>query len=366
MLRTALYDWHVANGGRMVEFGGWAMPVQYTSIMEEHHATRKAVGIFDVSHMGRFYFSGPNIDGFLDGLTTRRVAGIEPGRIRYSLMTNESGCILDDVLVYHLQQPDGSSQYMMVVNAGNREKIFNWLQPRAKAAGIHLVDRTMETVMIAVQGPQACQLVAGLGTVDPAGLKNYGGAIGQVAGQEAIVSRTGYTGEDGCELIVAASVGRAIADAILNAAKPLGGCPAGLGARDTLRLEAAMPLYGHELSESINAAQTDLGFAINLKDRDFVGRAAIVAAKKDSELPVRIGLVLEGKRPAREHCDILVAGQKVGVVTSGTFSPTLERSIAMGYISPAHRAPGTQVEIDIRGKTTMAEVVSLPFYTRPE
>ncbi|MFM7563511.1 MAG: glycine cleavage system aminomethyltransferase GcvT [Planctomycetota bacterium] len=366
MLRTPLYDWHVANGGRMVEFGGWEMPVQYTSIMDEHHATRRAIGIFDVSHMGRFYFSGPNIDGFLDGLTTRRVAGIEPGRIRYSLMTNESGCILDDVLVYHLQNTDGSSQYMMVVNAGNREKIFNWLKPRAAAAGIQLDDRTPQTVMIAVQGPKACGLVAGMSNVNPADLKNYGGAIGTVGGISAIISRTGYTGEDGCELIVAAESGAALANAILAAAKPLGGGPAGLGARDTLRLEAAMPLYGHELSETINAAQTDLGFAINLKDREFVGRSAIVAAKKDSELPVRVGLMLEGKRPAREHCDILVGGSKVGVVTSGTFSPTLERSIAMAYISPAHAAVGTKVDIDIRGKTTTAEVVGLPFYTRPQ
>lgn len=366
MLRTPLYDWHVANGGRMVEFGGWEMPVQYTSIMDEHHATRRAIGIFDVSHMGRFYFSGPNIDGFLDGLTTRRVAGIEPGRIRYSLMTNESGCILDDVLVYRLQNADGSSQYMMVVNAGNREKIYNWLKPRAAAAGIQLDDRSLQTVMIAVQGPKACGLVAGMSNVNPADLKNYGGALGTVGGIPAIISRTGYTGEDGCELIVAAESGPALADAILAAAKPLGGGPAGLGARDTLRLEAAMPLYGHELSETINAAQTDLGFAINLKDREFVGRSAIVAAKKNSDSPVRIGLMLEGKRPAREHCDILVGGNKVGVVTSGTFSPTLERSIAMAYIAPAHAAVGTKVDIDIRGKTTPAEVVSLPFYARPQ
>jgi|694.fasta_scaffold88587_2 aminomethyltransferase len=364
MLRTALYDWHVANGGRMVEFGGWEMPVQYTSIMEEHHATRKAIGIFDVSHMGRFYFSGPNIESFMDGLTTRRVVGIEPGRIRYSLMTNDSGCILDDVLFYRLENADGSSQYMLVVNAGNREKIYQWLKPRATAAGIQLDDRTLQTVMIAVQGPLACGLVAGLGSVNPADLKNYGGAIGTIAGVSAIISRTGYTGEDGCELIVAAESGRAVADAVLQAARKVGGCPAGLGARDTLRLEAAMPLYGHELSETINAAQTDLGFAINLKDREFVGRSAIAAAKKNGQLPVRIGLLLEGKRPAREHCDILVGGEKAGVVTSGTFSPTLERSIAMAYIAPAHASPGTKVEIDIRGKTTSAEVVALPFYTR--
>ena len=364
MLRTPLYDWHVANGGRLVEFGGWEMPVQYGSIMDEHHATRKAVGIFDVSHMGRFYFSGSNIESFLDGLTTRRILGIEPGRIRYSLMTNEAGRILDDVLVYLLQNKDGASQYMMVVNAGNRLKIKAWLEKHAAGQGIQLDDQTTSSVMVAVQGPKACEMIARMGDVDPASLKYYSGQFGTVGGIAALVSRTGYTGEDGCELIVDGHLGIKIANEISEAARAIGGGPAGLGARDTLRLEAAMPLYGHELTEEINAAQTELGFAINLKDRKFVGCDAIRKAKVAADLPIRIGLELDGKRAAREYCEIRLAGKKIGVVTSGTFSPTLERSISMGYIDRQFAAVGTAVEIDIRGKSTAARIVKLPFYSR--
>jgi aminomethyltransferase len=185
LLATPLRDWHVSSGGRMVEFAGWLMPVQYSSIIDEHHATRNAVGIFDVSHMGRFYFSGSGIEQFIDGLTTRRIIGIEPGRIRYSLMTNAQGTILDDILVYHLQR-DGNSQYMMVVNAGNRLKIKNWIESRLAGTGISLDDRTERTAMIAVQGPKACGVVAKLGNLDPMELKYYSGAFGKVCGKEAV------------------------------------------------------------------------------------------------------------------------------------------------------------------------------------
>ncbi|MEQ1904299.1 MAG: glycine cleavage system aminomethyltransferase GcvT [Pirellulaceae bacterium] len=363
LLATPLRDWHVASGGRMVEFAGWLMPVQYSSIIDEHHATRNAVGIFDVSHMGRFYFSGSGIEQFIDGLTTRRIIGIEPGRIRYSLMTNAQGTILDDILVYHLQR-DGNSQYMMVVNAGNRLKIKNWIESRLAGTGISLDDRTERTAMIAVQGPKACGVVAKLGNLDPVELKYYSGAFGKVCGKEALISRTGYTGEDGCELIVDAEIAEAMATAIANESAKVDGRPAGLGARDTLRLEAAMPLYGHELTESINAVQTDLGFAMNLKDRDFVGRDAIMAAKKQSNLPVRVGLIVEGKRAARENCDVLLGGKKIGFVTSGTYSPTLQKAISMAYVDPQHAAIGTAVEIDIRGKPAAAEIVKMPFYSR--
>lgn len=363
-MATVLKDWHVAHGGRMVEFAGWLMPVQYSTIIEEHQSTRTAVGIFDVSHMGRFYFNGSGIAEFLDRLTTRRVVGTELGRIRYSLMTNEAGNILDDVLVYRL--PDGGdAEYMMVVNAGNRLKIRQWLETRLLNSTIEFADRTLETAMIAVQGPLACDLIKGLGSVNPNDLKYYACEWGQVCGHEALVSRTGYTGEDGCEVIVAADVAVEIATTIEQAAAKIGGRPAGLGARDTLRLEAAMPLYGHELTESINAAQTELGFAINLKDREFVGRDAILTAKK-AGLPTRVGLVLEGKRAAREECSIMLGDQKIGFVTSGTFSPTLQQAISMGYVAPEHTAVGTAVEIDIRGNGTPAKIVALPFYSRSQ
>lgn len=348
----------------MVEFGGWSMPVQYTSIIAEHQATRNAVGIFDVSHMGRFWFSGDNVDSVIDGLLTRRVAGLEPGKIRYSLMCRDDGCILDDVLFYNLAGYRPNQPFMMVVNAGNRKKIFDWITSQMAGKGIRVEDRTPDTTMIAVQGPLACQAVASLADSDPAQLAYYTGRSGTVCGHPAIISRTGYTGEDGCELILESEFAEQVADEILGRVRGDGGMPAGLGARDTLRLEAAMPLYGHELTESTNAAQTGLKFAINLKNREFIGSAAVRRAMDDKGLPVRVGLKLEGRRAARENCEVFSNGNRIGVVTSGTFSPTLNQSISMAYLTPDGAVSGTSVEVDIRGSKVAAEVVDLPFYSR--
>lgn len=349
----------------MVEFAGWSMPVQYGSIINEHHQTRNAFGLFDVSHMGRLYFSGEAVGAFLDSLTTRRVDGIEPGKIRYSLLTNEAGCLLDDVLVYHLADSDGQPFYMMVVNASNRDKIVSHLKQHIPdGSDIAIDDRTVATAMIAVQGPQANEAVTKIASLNPDSLNYYTGAVAKIGDAEVIVSRTGYTGEDGCELIVPAEHAVAIWQRLMELGAPIGGGASGLAARDTLRLEAAMPLYGHELSEQINAAQADLNFAINVKDREFLGRSAILAAKKDDSLPVRVGFVLQGKRAAREECNVLVDGHVVGHVTSGTFAPTVQKSISMGYIDPLHKAAGTKVQFDIRGKIHEGEIVPLPFYKR--
>ena len=365
LLQTALHTWHVENKGRMVDFAGWSMPVQYSSIMDEHHQTRNAIGMFDVSHMGRLYFSGSDVDKFLDSLTTRRVAGVECGRIRYSLMTNEDGGILDDVLVYHLPDADGTPFHMMVVNASNREKIVNWIQSKIPAdSDIKLDDRTTTTAMIAVQGPKANAEIAKICDVDPDSLAYYTGTTSKVDGCSAIVSRTGYTGEDGCELIVSSDDALQVWNKVFELATAVGGGATGLAARDTLRLEAAMPLYGHELSEDMNPAQCDLKFAIQMKNREFVGRSAIFAGRKDETLPIRIGLELEGKRAARENCEIFHGEEKIGVVTSGTFAPTLQKSISMGYVQRKFAEPGTEVNIDIRGKSHTAKVVELPFYSR--
>ncbi len=348
----------------MVKFAGWSMPVQYHSIIEEHTATRNAAGIFDVSHMGRLYFDGSDVGAALDRLTTRQVAGMAAGRIRYSLMLHEDGGILDDVLVYHLEKAGGGSQFMMVVNASNREKISKWITTQLAGTNVRLDDRTLETAMIAVQGPSALAAIAKLASFDPSGLKYYTGRIGLIAGVEAVISRTGYTGEDGCELIISASCACDVAQRVLDEISRDGGRPAGLGARDTLRLEAAMPLYGHELREDINAAQTDLAFAINVDGREFVGRAAIVAAQQRTDLPRRIGLELEGKRAGREGAALMMNDRQVGQVTSGAFAPTLEKSIAMGYVHPSFAEVGTELIVDIRGKPQPARVVPMPFYKR--
>ena len=365
VFKTALHPWHSTNGGRMVDFAGWSMPVQYSSIIDEHNATRNSIGLFDVSHMGRFFFSGQGIDTFLDGLTTRRVAGMNIGRIRYTLMCNPSGGILDDVLVYHLPTQNGDSQFMMVVNASNREKIRDWIVANKPAdSQIELTDKTTETVMIACQGPSANALVAEICDTEPAELKYYTGTSTQVCGHDAIVTRTGYTGEDGCEIIADNEFAIEIWEELHSRSLAIRGAACGLAARDTLRLEAAMPLYGHELGEDINAAQTDLGFAISLKDREFMGRSAIVDARNDESLVRRVGIELEGKRAARQGCPILVSENPVGEITSGTFSPTLQKSISMGYIQPQYAEIGTELAIDIRGKIHQGLVVALPFYSR--
>lgn len=361
LAKTPLNEWHAAHRGKLVDFAGWSMPVMYSSIVEEHTATRTAAGIFDISHMGRLRFDGEGAAAFLDRLLTRRVTDMTLGRIRYSLVTNESGGILDDVLIYRLQDADGTPFHLLVVNASNREKIVAWVrQHLATASNVSFRDLTLETAMIAVQGPQALGLMKPLLATDLSSFGNYTGAAMQVDGVPGIASRTGYTGEDGCELIVPAGAAVALWEKIVAA----GAKPIGLGARDTLRLEAAMPLYGHELSEQINPFQAGLAFAVNLANRDFIGRDAVARAKDDTTQPQRVGLELLGKRVPREHFPVLHGADLVGEVTSGTFSPTLQKPIAMAYVRPSVAAIGTEVLVDIRGSKEPARVVTLPFYAR--
>jgi aminomethyltransferase len=340
--------------------------VQYGSIIDEHVATRTAVSLFDVSHMGRFVFQGPDAEAVIESLTTRRIAGMENGQIRYTLLANDEGGILDDILVYRLLHSNGTSFFSMVVNASNRIKIRDWILKHQGTRDIGFEDQTLATGMIAVQGPRAVELVEKRTHVALSQMKYYTGLRAEVFHVPVLISRTGYTGEDGCEIIAPADQTCMLWERLHQAGQTMGLLAAGLGARDTLRLEAAMPLYGHELSESINPAQTGLSFAINLKDRDFVGRDAIVQAKANSQLSQRIGLEVQGKRAAREGSEILRGGKKVGVVTSGTFAPTLQRPISMGYVQPDCTAIGTELEVDIRGTCCKARVARMPFYVRPE
>jgi aminomethyltransferase len=365
LARTPLYDRHVALGARMVDFAGWSMPVQYTSIVDEHQATRMACGVFDVSHMGRLRFAGGGAEAFLDRLLTRRVAGMGLGRIRYALVTNERGGILDDVLIYRLADPAGGSFHQLVVNASNRAKIVGWINAHL-SGDVRMTDVTLDTAMIAVQGPRALEIVQPLvNSVRLDELAYYTGLSAEVLGQSGIVSRTGYTGEDGCELIVPASAAAQLWERILADGKSRGAAAAGLGARDTLRLESAMPLYGHELNEDIDPIQAGLGFAVNVKDREFIGRDAIAARIGDKGVPQRVGLELGGKRVPREHYGVFDGERQVGEVTSGTFSPTLQRPIAMAYVEPGSARVGHELAVDIRGKREPGRVVELPFYKRP-
>ncbi len=374
--RTPLYDWHVANGGRMVDFAGWSMPVQYTSIIKEHVTTRSAVGITDISHMGRLRFEGPGAAVFLAELCTRRVADMALGQVRYSLVTNEEGGILDDVLVGYYHNNYGQPYYVMVVNASNREKIVRWVHEhlppeRANRPGheILFTDVTMLWAMFAIQGPNSVKLLQPLVDVELQWMRYYRGAQARILHPKArrqggIVSRTGYTGEDGFELSVGADIAPCVWKAILELGEPLGLVPTGIGCRDTLRLEAGMPLYGQELGEDIDPFQAGVGFACHLVGYDFPGRDALVEIKKTPPKAVRIGLELDGRRAARHGCPVLHGETQVGEVTSGSFSPTLEKSIAMAYVSPEIAKNETELIIDIRGRRETARIVELPFYSR--
>ncbi len=364
--QTPLHSWHVEHNGRMVDFAGWSMPVQYTSIVDEHHATRRAAGVFDVSHMGRLRFDGGDSARFLDGVLTRRVTDLPIGKIRYSLVTNHQGGILDDILVSHLETPSGRRYHLLVVNASNREKIVSWLKERLTdfSGDVELTDRTIETAMIAVQGPAAEEILEPLVKVKLDKLGYYCGAVTEHLGRPCTVTRTGYTGENGFELIVRAEDALDTWKNVFRAGRDSGVMATGLGARDTLRLEAAMPLYGHELSEQINPYQAGLGFAVNLKDRDFVGRDAMLAFKADQNQLKRIGLKMTGRRVPREHFAVLSDSQSVGEVTSGTFSPTLQQPIAMAYVRPDAAVIDRELTVEIRGRHEPAQVVKLPFYQR--
>jgi glycine cleavage system T protein (aminomethyltransferase) len=372
LARTPLFAWHVAHGGRMVDFAGWEMPVQYSSITEEHQATRAAIGLFDISHMGRLRFFGPDAARFLDGSVTRRVMDMRPGQVRYGLVCNDRGGILDDVLVYRLaagdEIGDETPTFQVVVNASNRAKIVDWFGRRLPDYATKMDDVTAATAMIAVQGPRAVRLVAPLVDCELATMRYYTGTNAHFdahfAGGPCFISRTGYTGEDGCEIICPAASALAVWERLIAAGASYGLRPVGLGARDTLRLEAAMPLYGHELTEQINPIQAGLGFAVSFGEREFVGREALERFAKDASLPVRIGLQLDGKRVPRQGSAVLRGDEPIGEVTSGTFSPTFQRPIAMAYVQPSAQAPGSRLAVDVRGTSYPAVVVPLPFYER--
>lgn len=374
--KTPLYDWHSSHGGRIVDFAGWAMPVQFTSIIQEHQAIRSAVGMADISHMGRLRFEGPGAAVFLAELLTRRVADMELGQIRYSLVTNDAGGILDDVLVGYYHNTHGQPFFLLVVNASNRAKIVDWVsahlpKERAERPGQEIIwnDVSRLWAMFAIQGPRSVELLQPLVDVDLQSMRYYRGAQSLILHpaaqrQGCIISRTGYTGEDGFELSLGASIAPAVWEVLMELGKPLGVVPAGLGARDTLRLEAGMPLYGHEISEQIDPFQAGLGFACHLVGYDFPGRDALLRIQKQPPKMTRVGLVLEGRRAARQGCAILNGDRTVGQVTSGSYSPTLDKPIAMAYVAPEFSEPGTELKIDIRGHVEQARVVELPFYRR--
>jgi len=350
--QSPLHDLHVEAGASFTDFAGWLMPVRYSSDLAEHHAVRTAAGIFDISHMAEIRVTGPDAAAFLDFALAGLISAVKLGKAKYSLILEESGGILDDLIVYH----DREAEYYVVANAGNRDVVVAALQDRSAGFDVTVTDLTDEVVLIAVQGPNARDIVAAV--VDLPELTYYSAAY---AG-DVLVARTGYTGEDGYELYVAVEDAAPLWRALVAAGASRGLVPAGLASRDTLRLEAGMPLYGHELGLDTLPAQAGLGRVPNLT-KDFVGRQALEAGPAD-DARVLVGLVSEGKRAGRAGYALLSGDDEVGVITSGALSPTLGHPIAMAYVDPAVSAPGTQLDIDVRGSRIAATVVALPFYKR--
>lgn len=366
LLLTTLCPWHESHGARLVEFGGWLMPVLYSSIVAEHKAVRTGVGLFDISHMGRLAFDGPDAVAWIDLATTNTVARLKPGRIQYSLLVHDEGGVLDDVLVYRLPASaiEAASKYLLICNASNRDAVVRRLDSIRDGHNATMTDETLSTIMLAVQGPRSADVLCELvGTDLPRGMKYYSCAAARVLSADALISRTGYTGEDGFELVMSSSLAESAWAALLEAGREFGIRPCGLGARDTLRFEAAMPLYGHELDAEINPFEAGLDWAVKLDKGDFLGCEAL---RRLQSTPGRrrVGLAMEGQRIARQGYAVQSEGDHVGVVTSGTLSPTLGRSLAMALVDPGVSEVGTQLDVDLRGRSIPAEVVPLPFYRR--
>jgi aminomethyltransferase len=360
LLRTALYDKHLAAGARMVDFGGWDMPIQYKhGIRAEHLAVRSGVGVFDLSHMGRLYVRGPDALRLVQWLATNDAGRL--GRAQYSLICGERGQILDDIIVYNL-----GDELLLVVNASNRLKILAWIdrQRAGSLSGLDVTvdDRTFETAMIGFQGPESERLLQPLVSVDLATLRYYAALSGTVYRRNALIARTGYTGEDGFELIVAAEDSPEIWDVLLEERHGVQPVPAALGARDTLRLEAGMPLYGHEIDEDANPFEAGLGRVVKLAKGEFAGSHALaeISERGVERRLVAFGLTAGGV--PRQGYPILDGESAVGQVTSGNVSPSLGTPIGMAYVPTRLTEPGTEIAVEIRGKAVPARVATLPFY----
>jgi aminomethyltransferase len=355
---TPLYAEHVEAGARMVPFAGFTMPLQYTGIIPEHRAVREAAGLFDLSHMGEFRVSGSDAVEAIDRLVTNDIAGLDVGQVRYTPMTYPDGGIVDDLLVYRF-----TDHLMLVVNAANIEKDIAWIRDHLEG-DVSLRDESDQTALIAIQGPRAGEILQKLTETDLSGIGYYHFTTGRVAGLEAVISRTGYTGEDGFELYVAPTDARAIWRALLEAGSDQGILPVGLGARDTLRLEAAYMLYGNDIDSTTSPLEAGLGWTVKFGEAGFLGRE-VMEQQKVSGLERRmVQIEMLDRAIPRPHHAVWADGVQIGELTSGTFSPTFRRGVGLGYVRAEHARPGTEVEIEVRGERHPARVVKKPMYKR--
>jgi len=369
---SPLHDLHVQLGASFTDFAGWQMPVRYDSDLAEHHAVRERVGMFDISHMAEISVTGPQAGEFLDFAVAGKMSALALGQAKYTLLLTEAGTVIDDLIIYRL----GEEHWLVVANAGNRFAALDALTARTQGFSVDVIDQSDETAMIAVQGPRAravLESTVGLQLAPAAAdrtestlgeLKYYSTLPALFLSHPVLIARTGYTGEDGFELYIDATVAAQLWTAIAEAGEAHGIVPCGLACRDTLRLEAGMPLYGHELTLDIRPAQAGLGKVVALsKEGDFVGRRAS-EVELPADAPVLVGLVGEGKRAARADYELFAGDESVGVVTSGALSPTLGYPIALAYVHPAHCAVGHVIDVDVRGTRIPFTVSPLPFYRR--
>ena len=357
--RTPLYEAHVKAGARMVPFGGWEMPVQYAGIIEEHRAVRNAVGLFDVSHMGEFELTGPHALDALQRLTTNDVAALAVGQVQYSLLCYPRGTIVDDLTVYRL----ADDRFMLTVNAANIDKDWAHVnQYTGQGQGARWKNVSADTGLIAVQGPRAEALVCRLAAEDVAKIGYYRFARGVVAGIDALISRTGYTGEDGFELYAQAVATARLWAALLEAGRDDGAQPIGLGSRDTRRLEMKYALYGNDIDDTTNAFEAGLGWVVKPAKGEFIGREALEKVRREGVRRRLVGIEMVDKAVARHGYPVLKDGRRVGVVTSGSYGPSVDRYIAMAYVETALAAMGTALAVEVRGQAKAARVVRTPFH----
>jgi len=343
----------------MVPFGGWDMPVQYRGILDEHKAVRGAAGVFDVSHMGEVEFRGPAALEAVQRLTSNDASRLQVGQVQYSALTTEAGTFVDDLTVYKF----ADDHYMVTVNASNIDKDVAWMQDHTRG-NVEVRNLSDATALVAVQGPKALEILQKLTPLNLSGIKYYWFTQGKVQGQDAVVSRTGYTGEDGFEVYLPPQHAAALWNALLEAGTPLGLLPCGLGARDTLRLEAKMALYGNDIDDRHTVLEADLGWILKLEKGDFIGKAALAKQKTQGVARKLVGFEMTGRGIARSHYAIVKGGKPIGEVTSGGPAPWLNKNIGLGYVAAEHSAVGTEFEILVRDNPVPARVVPTPFYKR--
>lgn len=359
--KTALNEAHRKQGGKMVDFGGWDMPVQYPAgTIAEHMAVRTAAGIFDVSHMGEVEIKGPQSLALVQHITSNDASKLADGQIQYSGLTTPAGTFVDDILVHRF----GPDHYFLCVNASNTDKDFDWIQSHAPGFDAEVTNLSPKYTQLAIQGPKALEIMQPLTDVELAAIKYYWFTTGHVDGVPAIIARTGYTGEDGVEIYFDPSESERIWDKILEAGKPAGLIPCGLAARNTLRLEAKMALYGHEIDDTTTVLEADLAWICKLGKGEFLGRDKLAKQKEDGLMRKLVGFEVLDKGIARDGYPVFIDGQQAGHVTSGSPAPFLKKNIGLAYLPIEHIAIGTKFEIDVRGRRLAAEVVPTPFYKR--